>query len=359
MKTTELFDQNGFLNIPYIRKYQEEKYLPFCWIWGGRGIGKTYGVLKDSLQRNDETGEKFIMLRRTKTQTDLITNDKFMPFKTLNNDLGRCVYPMSVGSGMYGFFNCVKNEKGKLEKDGEEIGLAAAVSTSGNIRGYDGFDIDFVFYDEFIPTRAERPIKGEAELLFNALETIGRNRELLGKKPLTFMGLSNSNNVDNPYFLELNIVNLAIKMTGGSENRVHEDRQRGLLLIAVNDSPISKRKKKTSLYQLAGEKSDFAKMALDNDFVDISTKSVKSLDLRHYNPVVTIGGITIYKPKNQRGKWYVSEHCKGSPARFSTAEIDRERFRRKYTILYDLYIKNNILFENHLTEYLFTVYLSI
>ena len=355
----KLFDENGYLNIREIRAYQEEKGLVYAWIWGGRGIGKTYGALMEAVRRNKETGEKFIMLRRTKTQIDLIANDRFMPFKTLNNDMGWSYYPYSLGASMYGFFDSETDENGKRVKVGEEIGLALPVSTSGNIRGYDGYDISFVLYDEFIPMKSERPIKGEAELLFNTLETIGRNRELKGEKPLYFMGLSNSNNVDNPYFLELNIVNRALKMSLQQDNAVYEDKRRGLLLICINRSPISDKKKQTSLYTLTGESSEFAKMALDNDFVEVERKSIKSMDLRHYDPIAAIGGICIYKNKNPERGFYVSEHIKGNPQRYNTSEIDTERFRRKFYYLYDAYLRDQIKFENHLTEYLFQVYNKI
>ena len=356
MAKLELFEESGYLNIPAIRKYMEENQIVYVFIWGSRGIGKTYGVLLDQIKRNRETGEKFIMLRRTKTQTDLITNEKFMPFKTLNHDYDLTYRPFSIGSGMYAFFESAE-EDGKVKPVGEEIGLAMAVSTSGNVRGYDGYDISFAFYDEFIPLKSERPIRGEADLLFNTLETIGRNRELQSGKPLYFMGLSNSNNVDNPYFLELGVVDRALKMGSSSNNEIWIDRKRGLMLICVNKSPIAERKKDTSLYRLTAG-TDFQKMALDNEFVNVTTQSVKSMDLKHYDPLVTIGGICIYKRKGTN-QYYISSHIKGNPKRFSTAEIDLERFRVKYTYLYSAYIQDRILFEKHADEYLFQIYMKI
>ena len=354
-----ILEESGYLNIPAIRAYQEEKNLVYCWIWGGRGIGKTYGALSECVRRYREAEEKFIFLRRTKTQTDLITNERFMTFKALNTDSGWNYYPFSIGSGMYGFFDTVINpETGKRKAAGPEIGIAMSVSTSGNIRGYDGSDMSTVIYDEFIPLKNERPIKGEADLLFNTLETIGRNRELQGKKPLYFMGLSNSNNVDNPYFLELNLVKRALKMSLADDNQIYEDHRRGLLLICINKSPISEAKKSTSLYSLTAG-SDFQRMALDNEFVEVEQKSIKSQDLRAYNPLAAIGGICIYRHKTDNGRYYVSEHIKGNPPVFNPSEIDSERFRRKYFYLYDAYMRDKILFENHLTEYLFQLYNKI
>ena len=356
MGKLELFHENGYLNIPSIRAFQEEHNLPYSFIWGSRGIGKTYGVLTDEVRRNKEEGEKFIMMRRTAVQTSLIMNEKFMPFKSVNKHLGTTYRPFSVGSGMYGFFESelVNN---KYTPVGEEIGLAMPVSTSGNTRGYDGSDIGFVFYDEFIPLKSERPIKGEGELLFNALETIQRNRELEGGKPVIFMGLSNSNNVDNPYFMELGLVNRALKMGMEKDNVTYIDQKRGLLLVCVNNSPIAARKKDTSLYRLA-EGTSYIKMALDNDFVGIDTKAVKSMDLRHYDPVVELGGICVYKSKSEPS-YYISGHVKGSPAHYSTSEIDIVRFRKKYWNLYSAYMNDRIIFENHSLEYLFQIYMKI
>lgn len=356
MAKINLFEESGYLDIPSIRKYMEDNQIVYTFIWGSRGIGKTYGVLREQVKRNLDHNEKFIMLRRTKTQVDLITNEKFMPFKSLNADYHTMYRPFSIGSGMYGFFDSVLEDT-KYKPVGEEIGLAMAVSTSGNVRGYDGYDISFAFYDEFIPLKSERPIRGEADLLFNTLETIGRNRELKSGSPLYFMGLSNSNDVDNPYFLELGIVDRALKMSRSEQNETWIDRKRGLMLICVNRSPISALKRDTALYKLTAG-TDFSKMALDNEFVNVSTSAVRSMDLKHYDPLVALPGLCVYKRKGVNN-YYVSEHYKGQPRRFSSAEIDLERFRTKYTYLYSAYMQDRILFESHSVEYLFQIYLKI
>ena len=356
MGKINLFEDSGYLDIRAIRKYMEDNRIVYTFIWGSRGIGKTYGVLREQVRRNLDNNEKFVMLRRTKTQTDLITNEKFMTFKSFNADYNTNYRPFSIGSGMYGFFDSVL-EDNVYKKFGEEIGLAMAVSTSGNIRGYDGYDISFAFYDEFIPLKSERPIRGEADLLFNTLETIGRNRELKNSSPLYFMGLSNSNDVDNPYFLELGVVDRALRMGRSEDNEIWIDRKRGLMLICVNRSPISALKKDTSLYKLTSG-TDFAKMALDNEFVNVNTASIKSMDLKHYDSVAALPGICIYKRKGSN-TYYVSSHVKGAPKRFGSSEIDLDRFRNKYLHLYSAYMQDRILFESHTCEYLFQIYLKV
>ena len=344
-----LFNDAGYINVSAIRQYMKKNRIPFCWMWAGRGTGKTYGVLKYQIEHN----EKFMFVRRTDKQIKLIMNPQYMPFKALNLKEGYNIQPRSIGAGMYGFFPC-DVEDGKLIYKEPMIAPAAAVSTVGNIRGFDGTDLEAIFYDEFIPIKGERPLKNEAGNLFDLYETVNRNRELEGRDPLWFIGASNSNNPDNPYFTELGVLNRALKMGMSQDNEVYINKRAGFMLLCVNRSPSSAEKKDTALYRLTSG-SDYEKMALDNEFVNIDTANVQPQNLQHYNAIVAIGGICIYRSKSGR-RWYVSEHIKGDPERFTTTEINLLRFQRKYDFLRTAYYSDQITFENHLTERLFAVY---
>lgn len=351
MTPFNLFNELGYIDIPSIRKYMKKNRIPFCWIWAGRGTGKTYGVLKHEIT----TGEKFMFVRRTDKQIKLIMNPQYMPFKALNIKEGFNIQPRSIGAGMYGFFHCSNDpDTGKLIYHDPMIAPAAAISTVGNIRGFDGTDLDAIFYDEFIPIKGERPLKNEAGNLFDLYETVNRNRELDGHDPIWFIGASNSNNPDNPYFTELGVLNKALKMGMSQENEVYINKRSGFMLLCINKSPISSEKRGTALYRLTSG-SDYEKMALDNEFVNIDTANVQPQNLQHYNAVVAIGGICVYRAKTGK-RWYVSEHIKGNPERYTTTEINLLRFQRKYDYLRIAYFNDQITFENHLTERLFAVY---
>ena len=54
IKEDNIYLESGFLNIPYI--YDNGKVFNF--LIGGRGIGKTYGMLKEVIAR----GDKFIYM---------------------------------------------------------------------------------------------------------------------------------------------------------------------------------------------------------------------------------------------------------------------------------------------------------
>ena len=74
-----IYLDNGYLNIKQILSYG----LPFNFVVGGRGTGKTYGTLKTAYMEN----LRFILMRRTQAQCDLINKPEFNPFKVLNNDI--------------------------------------------------------------------------------------------------------------------------------------------------------------------------------------------------------------------------------------------------------------------------------
>ena len=80
------------------------------------------------------------------------------------------------------------------------------------------------------------------------------------------------------------------------------------------------------------------------------------MSLKEFNPVVTVGEITVYKHKSNK-LYYVSEHRTGDPPTFKTDEMELKRYRKQYGILfYDQYIVNRFRFENMLTKSLFELY---
>ena len=59
-----LYLDNGYLNIPYVLGYK----MPFTFVIGGRGTGKTYGALKYAI----ENKLNIALIRRTQTQIDML-----------------------------------------------------------------------------------------------------------------------------------------------------------------------------------------------------------------------------------------------------------------------------------------------
>lgn len=325
--------------------------LPFTWIWGGRGIGKTFGFLLDVRYNNPR---QFLILRRTKTQFDLLKKTRFNPFIPVDRLAGGFTAVVAERDTAT-FYNGVQ-EGDNIVPQGPPIGYALALSTMHNVRGIDLSDVDVVIYDEFIPERHERPIQHEYTAWENAIETVSRNRELQGRPPLQFIGLTNSNTLDNPYFVGMEVIRTVDKML--QEGReIWTDRARGLMLINITHSPISDRKAKTALYKLAG-KNDFTEMSLGNKFAGEHCSNKGSFPLVELRPVVAVGELTIYKHKSKQA-WYVCDHYSGNPPKYAADDMNLLRFRRDYTALWKLYLANALVFQDIMAEILFKKYFAV
>jgi hypothetical protein len=341
----KLYDSNGYVNIPEVLKHE----ATFIFIYGGRGTGKTYGALKEMI----EGKHHFIYMRRLAAQTDIVKKESMQPYKTLNDDMGWSIQPFPINKYISAFYESDTNEDGKVIPVGEQHGLLTSLSTFSNLRGVDGSDIDTIILDEFIPELNERPIKGEADALFNAYETINRNRELKGQDPVKLLCLANSNRIDNPLFMELKLVRKAEKIRQEGKEYLY-DPKRKMLLIDLYKSQISEAKSDTALYQLT-KGTEFYEMAIRNSFINEERGRIETRPIKEYRPVVSIGEITIYKHKSRR-EYYVTTFRSGSPDSYTTGEKDRERFRKKYLFLWQCYMRREVVFEEYMSEILFDKY---
>lgn len=334
----KLYQENGYVNIRGII----ETGLPFLFVVGGRGTGKTYTALKTV----KEDGTKFFFMRRTQAQADLISKPEFSPFKVLNTDMGWDVGIRSISKYNGAFYD-------NAEEGGLPIGYTGALSTMSNVRGFDSQDVQLLIYDEFIPERHERPIKNEGAALLNAYETINRNRELQGRKPLQMLCMANANDLSNPIFLELGFVGKAERMKRKGQE-VSIDQRRGIGIFMLSNSPISEAKKETALYRLTTG-SEFERMALENDFAEREYAEVKHRPLQEYRPEVSVGELCIYSHKTT-GRLYVSTHVSGSPPTYTAGEQDLKRFRRSWGWIYQEDMAGNIDFEEVFCRILLTKY---
>lgn len=336
-----LYLENGYINMPWIL----DRPLSWQLITGGRGTGKSYGALVTALDR----GEKFIYLRRTQTQCDIVSRPDFSPFKVINRDRpGEPeIIPYSLSKYTSGFYRTT-TEDGKTVQLGEPVGYAAALSTFSNVRGFDASDVTLIIYDEFIPEKHERPIRHEFDALANAYETVNRNRELSGQKPVKLLGLSNSNDIGNAVFMGLDLVSRAVRMVR-KQTEIYEDPARGVGLYMPFSSPISKRKAETSLYTVTAG-TGFAEMALDNSFVDDRTSTpIKSIPVQELVPLASIGELHLYNIKGSE-YIYASSHKSGTAPEYLMTTTDIVRFKRVYAWVLLAYLDRMIICEDYMIE---------
>ena len=307
-----LYDQNGYIDVENL----EEANVPFNFIIGGRGTGKTYGLLKLYLKRKTA----IIYMRRTGIQTDIVSNVNYTPYKTVANDMG-IDYKMS------------KDKPKILLVEDMPMAYFMARSTFSNIRGFDGSDAGAIVYDEFIPEKQERPLKDEANAFLNAYETANRNRELQGQPPLTVWALANSNRLDSPLLNKLGLVETLRKMCLNGQERFI-DKERGIQLVYCTKSPISTAKSETALYKLVKE-STYSKMALKNMFND-DVSRIGSRPLKEYRSVVVLGEIAIYMHKSKR-ELYLTRHINGKIEKYQETAAEIRKFKKNYSSLVNMF----------------------
>lgn len=347
MEIKKCFDSNGFPDYDYIMGQN----IPFIVITGGRGIGKTFGALYWHIKNK----QYFMYLRRTQVQVDTIASDEFNVFRSINVKKGSNIYCFKKGQN-YICAPAIYDDKGKLKQNGEAIGVISSLATLSNKRGFSADNITTIIFDEVIPEKHERPIKGEDEVFQNAYETINRNRELEGEMPVRCIMTTNSNGVNSRILNTFGIVPILERMHKQGK-RIYINANRTLLIINMEDSPISERKKTTLLYSLVDKSSEFYKMAISNSFSEFEQKT-KSEDLRQYKPLVTIGKITIYKHKSQN-TYYCTYHRSGTCDYYPDTEMEIKKAQRRYNFIKTAYFENKIIFESISCKVDFEIYYNI
>lgn len=189
----------------YRRMTKQSKYYsieddilayPDAWLYvaySARGSGKTYGFLKMCTR----LGIKFLYLKRTQIDIDLITMDDFSPFKPLNRDMGTDYRIVKLYDGI------------SKVVDGEDetpVGYCLAMSAVHKYKGFDLSDVDVMCLDEFIPQLTERVNRKEGNLLMDLYMTVNRDRETRGRPPLKLILFANATELYCPITDTLQLV---------------------------------------------------------------------------------------------------------------------------------------------------------
>ena len=332
----KLYTKDGWINWPYIL----DRKAAFTMVVGARGTGKTYGLIKELIDRK----QPFIYLRRLKTQIDSCGKVSGNPFKRINMDLGINILPYSVGGNIEFRYN---------DRNGDIAAVGVALSTVATVRGIDFSDYNYIVFDESIAMVGEKPIRAEFDAFLNFYETVNRNREIIGETPVQAILLGNANKLSNPYFVGWHFMKTSLKMLKGGQ-MVYQTQDNTRLMIMLQNSPISKKKAETAAYQNGSD--GFISMALDNAFRTDETK-IKSEPLKEYNHIVSIGEIGIYRHKSER-KYYVSS--KVQTPYYDDFGISLKMFRQDFIMLRVNYlIAKNVLFEDYESELLFREYFDL
>lgn len=330
-------NEKMWIDYTAIRRYA----MPFNFIIGGRGGGKTYGAV----QMLDEENEKGIWMRRTQTEIDLIMSGKesmsLNPFKKYAVDTGQYYDVFKINKLVGGFG---KGEyKGDSEDEFEFGGYLMALSTISSIRGFDANEIDDLIFDEFIPEEHRMKMRGEAEAFLNAYETVNRNREMQGRQALRAFMLSNSNSLAHPLLNYLHLDNKIAQMKR-KKQELSVDTERGILVYLPKQGKYVEKKKQTAIASLT-RGTDFYKMAFENEFAYDDFTNIGGRNLRGYRPVCNLCGIGIWA-NDDADNVYCCLADTGKEE-YSDTKADTLRFNMDYgRRLYGYFVNNRLYYQN-------------
>lgn len=171
----------------------------YNFLLGGRGVGKTYAVIRQAIKHYIETGEPFAYIRRYK--------ESIGPSKVANLCSPHEALIENLTQGEY---NCVRvwqqrfwlelrDESGQLiKKDPNPLGFLLSLSTQDNDKGADRGFVRYIIFDEVIPRNGY--LADEWSIFTNCISTLVRHRA-----GTTIYLLANPISKFCPYFDEMGI----------------------------------------------------------------------------------------------------------------------------------------------------------
>ena len=299
-----------------------DRYYPnlvFFYFQGGRGKGKTYSTLKESLNRITPENKLFYV-RRTDRQIKACTKAISNPFKAINKKENKNII-MKTTEDLSLILDISDEDKPEL------LGYGGSLSTFGNMRGADFSDVGIIFFDEWINLSPVNTLKDEAYLFFNLYETIARNREMESEKPPLCIFCSNAETINDNMIRTLKLSKPIMEIaTSEKEYGVYIDEDRLLYYeMLPNDGEFEKKKKETALYKLT-KGTRYFDMAVENNFTKDFFGDIKRYRLNEFNPYVAYENVYFYVHK--AGGWLYATYRKCNCPHYY--ERTMKQFKRDY-----------------------------
>lgn len=353
MKISEEEIQEGLKHLPFVRKdfykfenLKDDYYhiladmLKFhrCWcyvVWSKRGPGKTYSVLWLAyysnfpiiyMKRTDKDVERIL-----KEQPDIKLDPS--PYAPLKKDKLIRVAGSKIDDGFGAFY--------EADNEGQPTGrLLCYVLSFNKITTYKGNDfseVELLVFDEFIPQLGERIKRSEGEALLDLYQTVSRDRQKRGRKPLKMILFANAEQISVPVTQELEIIDdMADLNASGKTHFYNQDRDILLHHITNEEVPIKEEEKEGIFKGMAGtawHDKSFGGQFIHNDFTNVVERSLK-----RGKPILQLKYKThfyyIYY-KEEKGTYYMCSH----PAKaYRQYDLNRENEQKKfyYDYLIDL-----------------------
>lgn len=204
-------------------------------ITGGRGIGKTTGVMIHCVQDYINNGDEFIYVRRYKPE--------IIKAKSLLDSIANRITTKGLGPGTF-----------EYQYQGVRIGYGTALTVQQSLKsGVDFSKVKTLIFDEYVlpPAGAGRYLPNEIELIFELISTVFRAR-----KDYRIFFLGNNTDMFNPLFAYFNVPIFKFSYC---------DKKRGLYCeMAKTKEELRKIEEETPLYKLTYG-TNYAKYHYDNE----------------------------------------------------------------------------------------------
>lgn len=266
--------------------------------FGGRGIGKTFSILKHRCTNayHDPEHNKFIWLRDSNEVVKKIA---------AGNSLTR---PIELSDQLFPHISIKKIEGNYcfvVDENDAVIGYLMALSTFHNARGISYEDVSCIVWDEFIPEEGTLVKKNQGSIFLNMYESVNRNREFDGADPVKIIFLSNTNDIYSDVLADLGVASIIEQMQADQKDH-YEDAD--ILIQFLSSAAFYEKKKDTFIYRI-NQNNKFNAMALDNSFTNSTSLIKRSVRLKGSKGLLTVDNAytLIEMPDNslyfKRGAW--------------------------------------------------------
>lgn len=273
-----LYLPSGFFDDKYIFNKVVQKNVHTVLMLGSRQVGKTYVTLKIMLKNKLQ----HVLLRRTTDEFKMIAaNIELSPYKVFEPDYKVGLFRQ--GDGICRICDYMLDEKGAVVP-GDMRGIATSFAQISHMRGFFGGSFTDLVFDEFIPEKGVITRKTEGDSYLNAYTTINGNREISvpRRPPLRAWLLANSNRIDSPILDKLGIVDDILYMRRKGLEELITDT--GEYIIQPASSKIIEARADTALMRSISKKSEFYRMAINNEFSYDESPYIKQISLKGARP---------------------------------------------------------------------------
>ena len=322
----------------------------FFFIITERGLGKTYGALVKAIKNYLKKGEWFIYLRRYKSELVKAVPHLFDAI-VLNNEFPDYNF-YTEGNKFFIQSKEEENEKGTKIQFGESV----ALSTANILKSTNFSQVGMIVFDEFLlATGVFHYLRNEVETLLDAVETIGRTRDI----KVFFLG--NMISLTNPYFAYFDLT-----LPYESEFKTFKD---GLIVVHyARNSEYREMKKKTKFGRLI-DGTHYASYAIENNALLDNANFIGKKDGNSKNfSVIKLHGkkYGVWRSRLD-GRYYISkDYDPNNPCTFSFNNMDHDentiltnaRNSPWFKVVIENYKIGNLWFEDQNIKNEFLVILS-